>query len=78
MRDPADHAVHPAENAVRQGDQRQKSNQHRANIQAQVQTVARSLRGGVDDVHAVFSIFDLHLAGSDRLVDFRARKSSPA
>ena len=69
-RDPADRGMQCAENAVDQRDQADESDQHRADIQRELQAVGCAARRRIDDVHAGLFHFDFHAACGGRLTDF--------
>ena len=68
----------PAQNAIDHGDQRQERDQHAADVQRQVQSVARALRRRIDHVDGGLFDLDFHLARGGRIVQFRDRRSWPA
>src|SRR5437868_924091 len=49
--DPACEAVRPSKESVGERDQREERNQHCADVEAELQAIARALRRGIDDVH---------------------------
>ena len=63
--------MHPAEDSVEHGDQRQKRDQHAAHVERQEQAIVRALGRRVDDVHRSLLDFDFHLARGDRFASLR-------
>src|SRR6185437_11292509 len=62
--------VNRAKHAVGHGDERQESDEHAADVEREVEAVARALGGGVDDVDGGLLDLDVDLAGGGGLAGF--------